>query len=95
MNERLILSLVLVFWVAVWRELNDVAKSARRVAAATEAAAASTTYALFDQEKPHPERAKRRNITPAEDAFMMKTTDCAEIGFVGYDNEVHPKYCRP
>lgn len=65
-----------------------------RIGSALEAVAAATTYRHYDEIHNTPE--KRRKLTAREDAFLSHHVfDCDQVAFIGYDNELHPSYCRP
>ncbi len=64
----------------------------KRIAAALEAIAASQTFQASDYEQI--EKRTRRNITHEEDVYASGITGCPEVVFIGYDNKVHPDWCR-
>ncbi len=68
------------------------AAAQERMASALEAIAAASTYNRYDA---HPKPEQRRRITANEDAFITAHQACWTDAYVGYDNEIHPDYCRP
>ena len=71
------------------------ALAADRVAASMEAVSRVQTYRLYDDEHPRWAPKKRRRITKEEDAFISKNPVCLAEAYVGYDDQIHPDYCRP
>jgi hypothetical protein len=70
------------------------AAAQERIASAMEAIAAAQTYRHYDQIQPAPE--KRRKLTAREDEHLSHhIADCDSVAFIGYDNNLHPDYCRP
>lgn len=66
------------------------AAAQERMASSLEAISVSSTYRLFDT---YPV-VKRRHLTKLEDAKIMSIPGCAESAYMGYDNNIHPDYCR-
>ena len=84
---------------AVFKTIADrqVAKETKRASDALDYIGRMQTYRLYDheKEKSYPRPHMRKEFTVSEYDRMMKIPGCTELVWIGYDNQVHPDYCRP
>jgi hypothetical protein len=59
------------------------------------AIAKSSTFSKSDKEQAARGESLRRKITNAEEKWITGFADCRSVAYVGYDNQIHPDYCRP
>lgn len=65
-----------------------------RIATSLEAIAKALTFYEYDSSHGRLAPHVRRKITKQEDEKIMRTPGCAEEAYVGYDDRIHPDYCR-
>lgn len=76
--------------------LEQMVSTDKRKAEALEEIAMDTMRKHYDHLKLDGVPEKRRKLTPREDKFLSEhLSQCMATAYIGYDNQLHPDYCRP